>query len=88
MVMRLLRPSHPFFAYAASHVAAIPFRSFIALPVAFVLLASSGASALSTDPAQLVLLVPSLVLECDGASDSGLRHVGVRGRLSAEGVRP
>lgn len=62
MAMRLLRPIHPFFAYAASHAAAIPFRSFIALPVAFVLLASSGASALSTDPVQLVLLVPSLAL--------------------------
>jgi len=62
MAMRLLRPIHPFFAYAASHAAAIPFRSFIALPIAFVLLASSGASALSTDPAQLALLVPSLAL--------------------------
>lgn len=62
MAMRLLRPIHPFFAYAASHGAAIPFRSFVALPVAFVLLASSGASALSTDPAQLALLVPSIAL--------------------------
>jgi ABC-2 type transport system permease protein len=62
MAMRLLRPIHPFFAYAASHVAAIPFRSFVALPVAFVLLASSGASALSTDPVQLALLVPSIAL--------------------------
>jgi hypothetical protein len=57
MAMRLLRPLHPFFAYAASHAAAIPFRSIIALPVAFVLLASSGASVLSTDPVQLVLAV-------------------------------
>src|SRR6185436_14847582 len=62
MAMRLLRPIHPFVAYAASHVAAIPFRSFIALPVAFALLVSSGASALSTDPVQLSLLVPSLAL--------------------------
>jgi ABC-2 type transport system permease protein len=62
MAMRLLRPIHPFFAYAASHAAAIPFRSFIALPVAFVLLASSGASALSTEPVQLLLLAPSIAL--------------------------
>jgi viologen exporter family transport system permease protein len=62
MAMRLLRPIHPFFAYAASHAAAVPFRSFIALPVAFVLLASSGASALSTEPVQLVLLAPSVAL--------------------------
>ena len=62
MAMRLLRPLHPFFAYAASHAAAIPFRSIIALPVAVLLLASSGASVLSTDPVQLVLLVPSILL--------------------------
>ena len=61
MAMRLLRPLHPFFSYAASHVAAVPFRSLVALPVAFALLASSGASALSTDPVQLALLAPSLV---------------------------
>ena len=62
MAMRLLRPVHPFFAYAASHAAAIPFRSIVALPVAFALLASTGASALTTDPVQLALLVPSLAL--------------------------
>lgn len=62
MAMRLLRPLHPFFAYAASHAAAIPFRSFIALPVALVLLASSGASAVSTEPLQLVLVVPSIAM--------------------------
>ena len=62
MAMRLLRPVHPFLAYAASHAAAIPFRTFVALPVAFVLLASTGASSLTTDPAQLALLAPSLAL--------------------------
>lgn len=62
MAMRLLRPIHPFFAYAASHAAAIPFRSLIALPVALVLLASSGAHALTTDPVQLALVVPSIAL--------------------------
>lgn len=60
--MRLLRPIHPFIAYAASHAAALPFRSLIALPLAFVLLVSSGASALTTEPLQLALLVPSLLL--------------------------
>jgi len=62
MAMRLLRPLHPFFAYAASHAAAIPFRSIIALPVALMLLASSGGSVLTTDPAQLALLAPSIAL--------------------------
>jgi ABC-2 type transport system permease protein len=62
MSMRLLRPLHPYVAFAASHVAAIPFRSVVVLPVAVVLLVSSGASALTTEPLQLALLVPSLVL--------------------------
>jgi len=62
MAMRLLRPIHPFVAYAASHAAAIPFRSVIALPLAIVLLASSGASGLTSDPLQLALVVPSLAL--------------------------
>ena len=62
MAMRLLRPIHPFFAYAASHLAAIPFRSAIALPIAGVLLLSSGAPSLSHDPLQLALAVPSIAL--------------------------
>jgi ABC-2 type transport system permease protein len=60
--MRLLRPIHPFFAYAASHAAAIPFRSVIALPIALVLLASSGSSSLTSDPWQVAAFVPSLLL--------------------------
>ena len=62
MAMRLLRPIHPFFAFACSHLAAIPFRSVIALPIALGLLASSGASALTTDPAQLALVTVSIAL--------------------------
>jgi ABC-2 type transport system permease protein len=62
MAMRLLRPLHPFIAFGASHVAAIPFRSLVVLPVAIVLLLSSGASVLTTEPVQLGLLVPSLAL--------------------------
>src|SRR5207247_2438160 len=62
MSMRLLRPLHPFLALAASHAAAIPFRSIVAVPIAFALLLSSGSSALVTEPLQLVLLVPSLAL--------------------------
>jgi ABC-2 type transport system permease protein len=60
--MRLLRPLHPFIAYASSHASALPFRSFIALPIAVILLLSSGASSLTSEPMQLGLLVPSLVL--------------------------
>jgi len=60
--MRLLRPVHPFIAYACSHIAALPFRSLIALPLAVILLLSSGASALTTDPLQVALLLPSVLL--------------------------
>ena len=34
MSMRLLRPIHPFFAFASSHVAAVPFRTAVAMPFA------------------------------------------------------
>lgn len=62
MSMRLLRPVHPIVAFAASHVAAVPFRTVVAMPIAVVLLISSGASALTTEPLQLALILPSLVL--------------------------
>ena len=62
MAMRLLRPLHPYIAFATSHIAAIPFRLVVALPVAVILLLSSGKSSLTREPLQLVLLVPSLAL--------------------------
>jgi len=62
MSMRLLRPLHPMLALGASHLAAVPFRTAVALPIAGILLVSSGASALTTEPLQLALLVPSVVL--------------------------
>ena len=62
MSMRLLRPLHPFVAFAASHLAAVPFRSLVALPIAAVLLLGSGASALTREPLQLALIAPSIVL--------------------------
>ncbi|MGE0396794.1 MAG: ABC transporter permease [Kofleriaceae bacterium] len=62
MAMRLLRPLHPYVAFAASHIAAIPFRLVVALPIAVILLLSSGASALTREPGQLALLAPSLAL--------------------------
>jgi ABC-2 type transport system permease protein len=62
MAMRLLRPVHPFVAFAASHLAAVPFRGVVAIPFAAMLLLSSGASALSTSPLQLAVLLPSVAL--------------------------
>jgi ABC-2 type transport system permease protein len=62
MSMRLLRPVHPFWAYGISQAAALPFRSVIAIPVALLLLSGSGAHSLTTNPLQLVLIVPSIAL--------------------------
>lgn len=62
MAMRLLRPVHPFIVFTANHLAAVPFRTVVSLPIAVILLFSSGASALATEPLQLAMLVPSLVL--------------------------
>jgi ABC-2 type transport system permease protein len=62
MSMRLLRPMHPFVAYSVSHLAAVPFRSLVALPIAALLLLGSGASALTREPLQLALIAPSLAL--------------------------
>ncbi len=62
MSMRMLRPIHPFVAFSMSHIAAIPFRGVVALPIAVALLISSGASSLTTEPLQLALIIPSLIL--------------------------
>jgi ABC-2 type transport system permease protein len=62
MSMRLLRPVHPFWAYGISQAAALPFRSVIAIPVALLLLSSSGAHALTSNPLQLALIIPSIAL--------------------------
>jgi ABC-2 type transport system permease protein len=55
--MRLLRPIHPFVAYAAEHMAAIPLRAVLALPMAVVLLVATDGGRVVTDPV-LVALVP------------------------------
>jgi ABC-2 type transport system permease protein len=60
MSMRLLRPVHPFVQYAASHVAAVPLRGVVALPIALILLVTSARDSLTDDPVQLALLLPSI----------------------------
>jgi ABC-2 type transport system permease protein len=62
LAMRMLRPLHPFVAYATSHAAALPFRSLVAVPIAVILLLSTGAHSLTTDPLQLALIAPSILL--------------------------
>jgi ABC-2 type transport system permease protein len=59
--MRLLRPIHPFFAYAAEHLAAIPLRGLVGLPVALLLLVVLGGKHVQTDVVMLALMIPSLL---------------------------
>jgi ABC-2 type transport system permease protein len=59
--MRLLRPIHPFVAYAAQHIAAIPLRAVIALPVAIIILLSVGGGYIAHDPL-LIALIPLSVI--------------------------
>lgn len=62
MSMRLLRPIHPFVAYAATHLSAVPMRTLVVTPVAIGLLATSGRDAITHDGLHLALLVPSLAM--------------------------
>ena len=60
--MRLLRPIHPFVAYAASHLASVPLRAALAIPVAAALIATTGGGVVTGDPVRLVLILPALAL--------------------------
>jgi ABC-2 type transport system permease protein len=51
LAMRLLRPVHPLWAYAAEALAAMPLRLLVSLPVAVVALAVVGSKGLTHDPA-------------------------------------
>jgi ABC-2 type transport system permease protein len=54
--MMLLRPIHPLYIYAAEHLAAVPLRAAVALPVAFILLVTSAGGHIVTDPLLIVAL--------------------------------
>jgi ABC-2 type transport system permease protein len=60
LAMRLLRPVHPVISYAMSHVAALPLRFAVALPVTVALLVTS-LSQLPGDWRIWVLWVPCMV---------------------------
>ncbi|MEO7096273.1 MAG: ABC transporter permease, partial [Polyangiales bacterium] len=50
MAMRLLRPIHPTYSYAAENLAAVPMRLVVALPVAVIALLTVGSAQLPRDP--------------------------------------
>jgi ABC-2 type transport system permease protein len=59
--MRMLRPLHPVLSYLVQNVAYMPMRFLVTTPVIVVLLLSSGASHLPTDPAVWGLFALSLL---------------------------
>ncbi len=61
LAMRLLRPIHPFYTFLASQLAALPLRAAIAVVLAAILLATSGAATLPRAPIQLALAPLSIV---------------------------
>lgn len=60
MAMRLLRPVHPFVQYAVSHIAAVPLRGAVALPVTVILMVTTARHSMANDPVQLLMFAPSI----------------------------
>ncbi len=60
LATRLLRPVHPLLAYAADGLAALPLRAAVSVPVAILLLATSGARAVTADPVVWLLFGASV----------------------------
>ena len=60
LAMRLLRPVHPLWAYAAEALAAMPLRLVVSLPVAVIALAVVGARGMTHDPVLWGLWVASV----------------------------
>ena len=61
LAMRLLRPVHPLWAYAAENLAALPMRLLVSLPVAAVALVWVGRQATTHDPVMWGLFAVSVL---------------------------
>lgn len=61
LAMRLLRPIHPLWAYAAESVASLPMRVLVSLPVAFIALFVLGARDVAHDPLVWLLWFVSII---------------------------
>jgi len=61
LAMRLLRPIHPLWAYAAESLAAMPMRVLVSIPVAAIALAVVGRDVVTHDPVLWALWLASLV---------------------------
>src|SRR5208283_1256724 len=61
MAMRLLRPIHPFLAYACDNLAAVPIRALLVLPIAAAALFWAGPEHLARDPAHWAIALVAVV---------------------------
>jgi ABC-2 type transport system permease protein len=60
LAARLLRPLHPLLAYLAQHLAAVPLRALITVPLMVVLAIAAGHQLTVGDPVRLLVLLVSL----------------------------
>ncbi len=58
--MRLLRPVHPFASYLATHLAALPLRAAVILPVVGIMFLTDARHVVIDDPGRIALFVASL----------------------------
>jgi ABC-2 type transport system permease protein len=75
---RLLRPVHPFLAYAVDNLAAVPLRGLVSIPVALVVVCTVARSELSRDPV-LWLAAPCAVLGAWLISFAAMLAIGALG---------
>ena len=61
LALRLMRPIHPFWAYAIENLAALPLRLVVAGPVAIAALVWTSHEHLTTSPAMLAIFAAALV---------------------------
>jgi ABC-2 type transport system permease protein len=61
LAMRLLRPVHPLWAYAAESIASMPMRALVSVPVAVLALVFAGARAMTHDPVLWAMWVVSVL---------------------------
>ena len=76
---RLLKPMHPFVAYAADNIAALPMRALLVLPVAIGMFASAGAPHVDLNSPSAVLV---LILSMAGAWLISFFAMAIIGTLS------
>ena len=61
LAVKLLRPVPPLWSYVTDNLAALPLRSFLCVPMAVLLLVSTGSGALPRDPVLWLLWALSMV---------------------------